>query len=302
LQHQQPQQQQQQQQQQQHQQQQHQEQTDIDSLMAGLIGGFPQQQQQGAAPGNVHMEVSKHASRQVLTQSGEQAPHIETTSSGYALVNQGIFDGVPVVGGVVPVIVPVCVEKSNPDAPESIAHHHHHHEPQTAPQQPGGASSTIDASSQLEEQLKKLGLTTGHPVGDLLQQTLAQHQRAKTPESNIEIQYSAQRTHSTRTVTYEAAGSDTKSAHEALQQLQGNLSPVAPPSQPAPEPPANSGQQSEMVEGSHIDEDGNLVITKKVTRVTTTTRTVYDDESGQPQVESTQSVQGPADQPPPTQG
>lgn len=51
-------------------------------------------------------------------------------------------------------------------------------------------------------------------------------------------------------------------------------------------------QEKESMEEGFIDNDGNIIVSKKVTRVVTTTRTVYDDGDGQPEVEVTRSVEG----------
>lgn len=209
---------------------------------ANLLPHSHQEPTPTATHGNVQMEFSKHSSRQVMTQSGEAPPHIETTSSGYTQLVHGIFNGVPVIGGIVPSVVPVSVSKSDSEHTD-IQHQFDQSQTHAEP-----SPAAPDASSQLEEQLKKLGIQAGHPMTDLLQQTLAQHQRAKTPESNMEIQYSAQRTHSSRTVTYETAGSDPKAAHEALQQLQSGLGAVAPPSQGVPEPAEGGEPKSDSKE------------------------------------------------------
>lgn len=243
----------------------------LEYMVEQAAKAFPQSHPHPPEQGNVQMEFSKHSSRQVMSQTGDLPPNIETTSSGYTQVIQGIFDGMPVVGSVVPVIVSTSITKSGSgtDAIDAASHVQEHQaappahqsaafEP-SAPHPAGtGATSTntttTDASSQLEEQLKKMGIASGHPMTELLQQTLAQHQRAKTPESNIEIQYSAQRTHSSRTVTYETAGTDTKSAHEALEKLQNTLGSVEPPSQAAPEPPESGEPKTETKEFTHTTE------------------------------------------------
>ena len=51
-------------------------------------------------------------------------------------------------------------------------------------------------------------------------------------------------------------------------------------------------QEKESMEEGFIDGDGNVVVSKKVTRVVTTTKTVYDDGDGEPEVEVHRTVEG----------
>jgi hypothetical protein len=155
-----------------------------------------------------------------------------------------------------------------------------------------GDAGGVGVSSMLAEAMSQLG-STG---------------------SNVSVQVSSQRQKQTRTVAYETSGElpegmpVSKESALAMQenllrslQQTGNTTTMMgkiaetvtpkpppneegvhrPPTTPQPDDKLLTDQQKESVEEGFIDPDGNIVVSKKVTRIVTTTKTVYGEDGAE---------------------